>query len=292
MQNEITRLKRNENIIPPHQDVRTLPQNQRDRNDRNQRNEEHKPKAPRVPNPNVVMLGEIEEEEYFIQDNEPFNQESINDQDQILESVQMEEISSSFEILDEQEEYDYAKQDNVVQTRNQANKFKPRDQPKKEKEKANAPEPTKQQPVVNHPKRPLEMTYNVIDDLTKLWITLSFMEVVKIPQQRENILNILDDTSSSDPRIEANFMNTKQQQSSIPARPRGKVPPFYISLENHDFTLHNCLVDSGATNNIMPLSIMEALGMECTKYYEMGESIYAIDSRKVPAYGEIKDFCA
>jgi hypothetical protein len=103
----------------------------------------------------------------------------------------------------------------------------------------------------------------------------------------------LEDTSSSSSRIEAVVVNTKQQHHYyIPTRPRGKVPPFYISLENHDFTLHNCLIDSGATNNIMPLSIMEALGLECTKYYETRESIYAIDSRKVPAYGEIKDFCA
>jgi hypothetical protein len=71
---------------------------------------------------------------------------------------------------------------------------------------------------------------------------------------------------------------------------RGKIPPFYISIENHDVVLHNCLVDTGATNNIMPLVVMESLGMNCTKYYETGESIYAIDSRKVPAYGEIKDF--
>jgi len=42
----------------------------------------------------------------------------------------------------------------------------------------------------------------------------------------------------------------------------------------------------------MPLSVMEELGMECTKYYEIGESIHAIDSRKLPAYGEIKDLCA
>jgi hypothetical protein len=76
-------------------------------------------------------------------------------------------------------------------------------------------------------------------------------------------------------------MNTKKKQNTIPLRPRGKFPPFYISLENHDFKLHNCLVDSGATNNIMTLYVMEALGMECTKYYETGESIYAIDSRKV-----------
>jgi ribonuclease HI len=42
----------------------------------------------------------------------------------------------------------------------------------------------------------------------------------------------------------------------------------------------------------MSLAVMEALGMICTKYYETGERIYAIDSRKVPTYREIKDFYA
>jgi hypothetical protein len=37
------------------------------------------------------------------------------------------------------------------------------------------------------------MTYNVIEDLIKLRITLPFTEVVKIPHQRENILKLLDD---------------------------------------------------------------------------------------------------
>jgi len=32
--------------------------------------------------------------------------------------------------------------------------------------------------------------------------------------------------------------------------------------------------------------------MSCTKYYEIDEIIYAIDSKKVPAYGEIEDFYA
>jgi hypothetical protein len=51
-------------------------------------------------------------------------------------------------------------------------------------------------------------------------------------------------------------------------------------------------VDNRATINIMPLSVMESLGMECTKYYETCEIIYAIDSRNVPPYGKIKDFYA
>jgi ribonuclease HI len=113
--------------------------------------------------------------------------------------------------------------------------------------------------------------------------------VVKIPQQRQNILKLLDDPSERD---EVVVTSPKQSQSPSTAKLRGKIPPFYISIENHDVALHNCLVDTGVTNNIMPLAVMEALGMSCTKYYETSESIYAIDSRKVPAYGEIKDFYA
>jgi hypothetical protein len=106
---------------------------------------------------------------------------------------------------------------------------------------------------------------------------MPFIEVVNIPQQRENILKLLDEPAG---RIEAVVTSPKQSQNTSAIKLRGKVPPFYISIENHDVSLHNCLVDTGATNNIMPLEVMEALGMSCTRYYETGEIIYVIDSRK------------
>jgi hypothetical protein len=102
-----------------------------------------------------------------------------------------------------------------------------------------------------------------------------------------NIGKILDEPSH---RIEDVASNPKQHQNISTIRQKGKVPPFYITIENHGVVLHNCLLDIEATNNIMPLWVMEALGLSCTKYYETKESIYAIDSRKVLAYGEIKDF--
>jgi hypothetical protein len=42
----------------------------------------------------------------------------------------------------------------------------------------------------------------------------------------------------------------------------------------------------------MPLSSHGSTGDGLHKYYETSESIYAIDSRKVHAYGEIKYFYA
>jgi hypothetical protein len=134
-----------------------------------------------------------------------------------------------------------------------------------------------------------QMMYNVMEDLSKLRINMLFMEVVNIPQQRKNILKLLDDPSEI---IEVVVTSPKQSQSASTAKLRGKIPPFYISIENHDVALHNYLVDTGAANNIVPLAIMEALSMSFTNYYETSESIYAIDSRKVPTYRELKYFYA
>jgi ribonuclease HI len=63
-------------------------------------------------------------------------------------------------------------------------------------------------------------------------------------------------------------------------------PPFYTSLNIHDKVLHNCLLDSGASHNLMPKSVMDELGLEITKTYH---DLYSFKSRKVKCLGVIKD---
>lgn len=48
------------------------------------------------------------------------------------------------------------------------------------------------------------------------------------------------------------------------------------------------MVDSGTTHNIMALSFMKTIGLDCIRHYKLGECIFYIDSRSVLAYGEIK----
>jgi hypothetical protein len=199
----------------------------------------------------------------------------------------------------EEDDNDLNSQENVTQTRGFVNRSKNRIDSKKEnqkyKEKTN--EKRANEKVTDNvgskmkhlTSNSTQMTYNVIEDLCKLRITLPFIEVVKISQQRENILKLLDDPYE---REKAVVTSPKQTQNQSTAKLRGKIPPFYISIENHDVSLHNFLVDIGATNNIMPLAVMEALGISFTKYYETDESIFAIYSRKMLAYGEIKEFYA
>ena len=54
----------------------------------------------------------------------------------------------------------------------------------------------------------------------------------------------------------------------------------------HDQMIHIFLLASGASHNLMPKAVMEALGLSITKPYH---DLYAFDSRVVKCLGVIKD---
>jgi len=68
----------------------------------------------------------------------------------------------------------------------------------------------------------------------------------------------------------------------------GVVAPFYISLKIHDLILHNTMLDSGASHNLMPKTMMEKLGLEVTRPYKY---FHSFDSNKVKCIGLIKYLC-
>jgi len=44
-------------------------------------------------------------------------------------------------------------------------------------------------------------------------------------------------------------------------------PPFFMTLDVNDYILHNCMMDTGASTNVMPLSVMRQLGLQITRPY-------------------------
>jgi hypothetical protein len=64
------------------------------------------------------------------------------------------------------------------------------------------------------------------------------------------------------------------------------VSPFYVTLDIHDKMLHNCMLDFGASHNVMPKVVMEKLGLEITRPYH---DLYYFGARKVKCDGQIKD---
>jgi hypothetical protein len=118
--------------------------------------------------------------------------------DECSETVYMDECEASMYIYEEGKN-DPNSQENVAQTRVFVNRPKNKGDFDKEKEKASenvsnekVKARTTRQPVMTSS---TQMTYNVVDDLIKLRINLSFTEVMKIPQQRKNTLKFLDDPS-------------------------------------------------------------------------------------------------
>jgi len=68
----------------------------------------------------------------------------------------------------------------------------------------------------------------------------------------------------------------------------GGVPPFYISLSIHDKILHNAMLDSRASHNLMSKSVMEKLNLDITRPYK---DLFSFDSSQVKCLGLIKDLC-
>jgi hypothetical protein len=93
--------------------------------------------------------------------------------------------------------------------------------------------------------------------------------------QTSDTLNIQDDhpTILFWPRVEEGSKNEE-------------VPLFYVSLKIHDMILHNAMMDSGASHNLIPKVSMDQLGLEVMRPYK---DLFSFNSRKVKFLGMIKD---
>jgi len=68
----------------------------------------------------------------------------------------------------------------------------------------------------------------------------------------------------------------------------GGVLPFYVSISIHNKVLHNAMLDSGASHNLIPKSVMEKLELDITRPYK---DLFSFDSSRVKCLGLIKDLC-
>jgi ribonuclease HI len=112
-------------------------------------------------------------------------------------------------------------------------------------------------------------------------------ELMKNEAFKAAILKSLEPKSSPSD----DFVNLQDDKPKVTIGPMiedrdDSCPPFYISLNVHDKILHNCLLDSGASHNLMPKAVMDELGLEVTKPYQ---DLFSFDSRKVRCLGLIKD---
>ena len=86
------------------------------------------------------------------------------------------------------------------------------------------------------------------------------------PQQREALMKTLDYMKASHSANATSQKVTLQQVNFAEAMPtmfkdKTKIPPFLLSIRIFRKNLHNCLIDLGASCNVMPFSIAQRLGV-------------------------------
>lgn len=62
--------------------------------------------------------------------------------------------------------------------------------------------------------------------------------------------------------------------------------PFFLTLEVNDCLLHNCMLDSGASTNVMTKKVMDQLNLSISRPYL---NICSMDSKKIEVLGVVKD---
>lgn len=132
----------------------------------------------------------------------------------------------------------------------------------------------------------VQFGFNLEREIAKIKISVPFNELLKNAEYRGKISKMLEAEETTD------SLNLLDDQPSILFGPHVKanekidVPPFYISLNFHDKTLHNAMLDTGASHNLMPKVVMDSLGLDITRPYK---DLFSFDSMQVKCLSMIKD---
>jgi hypothetical protein len=130
--------------------------------------------------------------------------------------------------------------------------------------------------------------FSLENEINKIKIPMPLVELAKNLIYKKQIAKMIN---FSDAECYADVINLQDENPTIMFGPhienaKDTVAPFYITLTVHDHLIHNCMLDSGASHNLMPKVIMEKLGLEVTRSYH---DLYSFDFRKVKCLGMIKD---
>jgi hypothetical protein len=163
--------------------------------------------------------------------------------------------------------------------------------------------------TLNHPKAPFspcknlisihtrespKLEYNVVEYLKKLKANISVMDICRIPQQKYFLLQSFKSienpmTSNEQQRnLTSTDLVNKPTVNTCLEDKKGKpfVPRFLLTFELFNMNLHNCLVDSGASSTLIPLSVCKKLNVVPLK---SDKHVIQLDRTQVKVMGELRD---
>ena len=101
-------------------------------------------------------------------------------------------------------------------------------------------------------------------------------------------LNLLKALEVSEERLPTGNQPQEEEigEASIGGKPKNKNPPFLLTFEIFNHNVHNCLVDSGASVNVMSLSVCKRInGQPKPSTWR----VFQLDRTNVKVIGEMED---
>jgi hypothetical protein len=105
----------------------------------------------------------------------------------------------------------------------------------------------------------LTSSFNFEHEIQKIRVHAPLSELIKHEAFKKHLFNLLQSEASCLP---TDSINLQDENPAVILGPmvedrNDSSPPFYTSLNIHDKVLHNCLMDSQASHNLMPKTVME-----------------------------------
>ena len=135
---------------------------------------------------------------------------------------------------------------------------------KKEELPNKVPETRKE--TVNKEVQKTSSSFNFESEMAKIKIFVPFNELIKNSEYRNQIIKMLKMEETYD------TLNIQDDHPAILFGPcveessdANEVLLFYVSLNIHDMTLHNAMLYSGASHDLMLKVVMDQLGLDITR---------------------------
>ena len=101
------------------------------------------------------------------------------------------------------------------------------------------------------------MGYDVVEDIKKAKVNISLFEMCNSPQQKEKLLKALGTLEEEPPSD--NQPEEEIGEESLGRKSKYKTPAFLLTFEIFNYNVHNYLVDSGASVNVMQLLVCKQI---------------------------------
>jgi hypothetical protein len=125
----------------------------------------------------------------------------------------------------------------------------------------------------------VDLNFDFEGALSKMHVAMPMREVIKVPSIKEKFENFF---KGSDGPMEPPIM---LQDDHFRVQ-YDKTPPFFMMLIMNKKNLNNCMLDSGASANMMSLKVMQQLGLEFIRTYR---NVCGFESRYIPTHGVIQN---